>query len=212
MFALSTCIESILSVNVSANTIDFNLAPPSSQTELTGLVTRFASQTSNFTDSIKIGTTRIEKTYDIYSQLYMPAGFSSGIVEFAIHGHAILSTISGVLLIPMPSSVNFDHSYWTIGGSGSQYSYVESALQAGHAIFIYDRLSKRLALLSVSHPCANADILRSGVGKSSKPDGIKEVQISTEVEVAARLVDYLRGDSHSFKFTKVIGVGHSFGR
>jgi hypothetical protein len=52
----------------------------------------------------------------------------------------------------------------------------------------------------------------SGVGASSKPDGIKEVQTSTEVEIAARLVDYLRGDTHGFKFGKVVGVGHSFGR
>ncbi|KAF8219650.1 hypothetical protein L208DRAFT_1338747 [Tricholoma matsutake] len=170
--AQSGCIISTLPIQVSVDTIALNLDPPSNQTELTGILTRFASQTSNFTESIMNGTTKIEATYQIYTQLCVPDGFTGGIVELAIHG------------------INFDHSYWTIGGSGSQYNYVESALKAGHAILIYDRLS---------------------VGSSSKPDGIKEAQISTEIEIAAKLVDYLRSGEHGYQFGSIIGIGHSFG-
>jgi hypothetical protein len=42
--------------------------------------------------------------------------------------------------------------------------------------------------------------------------GIMEAQISTEVEVTARHVDYLRGNLHGYEFGNIIGVGHSFGR
>lgn len=86
--------------------------------------------------------------------------------------------------------VNFDHSYWNFGGEGSQYNYLETGLRSGHAVFIYDRL---------------------GTGHSSKPDGIKEIQLPTEVEVADRLIDHLRNGETGFKFGKVIGIGHSLG-
>lgn len=85
--AQSGCIISTLPIQVSVDTIALNLDPPSNQTELTGILTRFASQTSNFTESIMNGTTKIEATYQIYTQLCVPDGFTGGIVEFAIHGY-----------------------------------------------------------------------------------------------------------------------------
>jgi pimeloyl-ACP methyl ester carboxylesterase len=88
-------------------------------------------------------------------------------------------------------SIGFDHTYWSIGGSGSKYNYVEAALKAGHAILTYDRL---------------------GVGKSDKPNGIKEVQTPTQVEITTELVKYLRGKPNGQTFGRVIGIGHSFGR
>lgn len=70
-----------------------------------------------------------------------------------------------------------------------------------------------------------ANEILSGVGKSSKPDGIKEVQLSTEIEVAAALVNKLKCKDEECKATKgkldskidltnakFISVGHSFGR
>ena len=36
--------------------------------------------------------------------------------------------------------VNFDHTYWSFGGKGSKYNYVEAAVNAGYAVFSYDRL------------------------------------------------------------------------
>lgn len=64
--------------------------------------------------------------------------------------------------------------------------------------------------ISRCSPIANTSKL--GVGSSSKPDGIKEAQISTEIEIAAKLVDYLRSGEHGYQFGSIIGIGHSFGR
>ncbi|KAL0959021.1 hypothetical protein HGRIS_014332 [Hohenbuehelia grisea] len=83
--------------------------------------------------------------------------------------------------------INFDHSYWSFDGPGSKYNYVDAALKAGHAIFTYDRL---------------------GVGRSSKPNGITEVQISTEIAIAAALVDKVK---QKLQFKNIVGIGHSFG-
>lgn len=85
----------------------------------------------------------------------------------------------------------FDHTYWTLGGPGSKYNYVDAALNAGHAILVYDRL---------------------GTGKSDKPHGIKEVQTPTHVEIAVQLLGYLKGSEHGHSFDRFIGVGHSYGR
>lgn len=92
---------------------------------------------------------------------------------------------------PSCYSLGFDHTYWNLGGTGSKYNYVEAALKAGHAILIYDRL---------------------GIGKSDKPNGIKEVQIATEVEIAAQLGKYLQGKPQGQTFNRFIGIGHSYGR
>ncbi|TEB33759.1 hypothetical protein FA13DRAFT_1707982 [Coprinellus micaceus] len=86
--------------------------------------------------------------------------------------------------------IGFDHTYWNLGGSGSKYNYVEAALKAGHAILIYDRL---------------------GIGKSQKPNGIKEVQLPTEVEIAAQLVKHLKAGPQGQSWKRFVGVGHSFG-
>ena len=51
-----------------------------------------------------------------------------------------------------------------------------------------------------------------GVGKSAKPDGISKVQTATEVEIAAQLAKYLRGNPQGHNFSRVIGIGHSYGR
>jgi hypothetical protein len=81
LLALSTsmmlrCMNSSMPVKVSANTVDFNLSLPANQIELTGLLS-FASQTSNLTESIKKGTSKLEATYNIYTQLCVPEGFSA---------------------------------------------------------------------------------------------------------------------------------------
>ncbi|KDR71886.1 hypothetical protein GALMADRAFT_281702 [Galerina marginata CBS 339.88] len=86
--------------------------------------------------------------------------------------------------------INADHRYWTFGGPGSKNNYADVALKAGHAIFIYDRL---------------------GVGHSCKPDGIKEVQQATQIVIAAQLINYLKSGKSGHNFSRVIGIGHSFG-
>ncbi|EPQ50280.1 alpha/beta-hydrolase [Gloeophyllum trabeum ATCC 11539] len=82
-----------------------------------------------------------------------------------------------------------DHRYWDFGGRGSKYNYVDAALASGHAVLLYDRL---------------------GVGKSAKPSGL-EVQLATDVAVAAGLVDHLRKGVSGYSFGSVVAVAHSFG-
>lgn len=84
--------------------------------------------------------------------------------------------------------IGFDRSYWDLAPG---YSYVDVAAAAGYAVFFYDRL---------------------GVGASSKEDPIKTIQSPLELEILNALVIQLRGGSiGSFKFSTVVGVGHSFG-
>lgn len=82
--------------------------------------------------------------------------------------------------------INFDHSYWEFGYS-KEYNFIEAANKAGYAVLTYDRL---------------------GVGQSDKPDGIDVVQSSTEVEILHQFIQQSRA---SKKYSKVLGIGHSFG-
>ncbi|CAE6389761.1 unnamed protein product [Rhizoctonia solani] len=82
--------------------------------------------------------------------------------------------------------INFDHSYWEFGYS-KEYNFIEAANKAGYAVLTYDRL---------------------GVGQSDKPDGIDVVQSSTEVEILHQIIQQSR---KSKKYSKVLGIGHSFG-
>jgi hypothetical protein len=83
--------------------------------------------------------------------------------------------------------INFDKQYWDIPGS----SYVEAAVEAGYATFSYDRL---------------------GVGASDHPDPIQVVQSGLQVEIAHQLIQSLRsGSIRNESFSKVVGVGHSYG-
>ncbi|KAF8631705.1 hypothetical protein AX17_005037 [Amanita inopinata Kibby_2008] len=168
-----SCTESVVAVTVSVQAASLTLMPPQNQAELTGFATRFASQRSNVTEEAGVSQMYdLNAQYDIWTKLCVPQGFNNGTLQFAIHG------------------INFDHSYWEFGGDGSQYNYVDMAVAAGHAIFIYDRL---------------------GVGQSSKPDGINEVQRSTEIGVATELLKFLKRGSTGLTFSKVIAIGHSFG-
>lgn len=67
--------------------------------------------------------------------------------------------------------VGLGHRYWSWGGPGSRYNYLEAAISEGHAIFSYNRL---------------------GVGLSSTLNGIEEVQFATQVQIAATLVESLK--------------------
>jgi pimeloyl-ACP methyl ester carboxylesterase len=86
--------------------------------------------------------------------------------------------------------IGFDHTYWNLGGNGSENNYVESAITAGRSILIYDAL---------------------GVGLSSTPDGIMVVQRSADIEIAAALVQALKTGWDGCQFGKVVGVGHGYG-
>ncbi|KAF5335742.1 hypothetical protein D9611_009647 [Ephemerocybe angulata] len=167
------CSDVLLPVSVTAQNAVLNITAPHNQQELTDFIAQFTSLTSNSTTQIIGAPVTNNATYKIWTELCLPTKQdSANTVEFAVHG------------------INFDHTYWNFGGPGSKYNYVDSALKAGHAILIYDRL---------------------GTGKSDKPDGIKEVQTATEVEIAAQLVKFLRGNPFGSRFNRIIGIGHSYG-
>lgn len=80
-----------------------------------------------------------------------------------------------------------DHRYWDFAPG---YSYVDAAAAEGMATFSYDRL---------------------GTGLSDHPDPLLEAQGSAGAEVLHEVVTLLRSGALNFKFSKIIGVGHSFG-
>lgn len=94
---------------------------------------------------------------------------------------------SGAVQI-LTHGIGFDKSYWDVGPG---YSYVDAAASNGSTTFLYDRL---------------------GVGLSDHPDPIQVVQTGFEIAILHELTQMLRnGTFASTKFSKVTGVGHSFG-
>ncbi|KAF7116130.1 hypothetical protein CNMCM5793_004150 [Aspergillus hiratsukae] len=85
--------------------------------------------------------------------------------------------------------IGFGQNYWDFAAPSN--SYIDSAAQAGQVTFSYDRL---------------------GVGESSHPDPIQIVQGPAQVSIAHALVGLLRdGELSATNFSRVIGVGHSYG-
>ncbi|KAF7980111.1 hypothetical protein HWV62_39523 [Athelia sp. TMB] len=111
--------------------------------------------------------------------------------------------ISGTLCTPKAGEKNASHvqllihgvgadsSYWDFSPS-EEYSYVRASAAAGIATFRYDRL---------------------GTGLSEKPaDSYTIVQSPLELAIAQKFASMLRaGKIGNTKFTKVVGVGHSYG-
>jgi hypothetical protein len=211
------CIEKVVRVHITADTMDIQIPTPRDQSQLTSLITEITSQTSNITSSVKKGP-ELDTAYDIWAQLCVPAKFprdGKGILEFAIHGYEVtildlhsdsyLSFVESTSIIRTGTLVGQDHSttmlmrLWRL--------VMPSLFTTGSVSFQF-----RVRLYRIS-----VDELQPGVGKSSKPDGIKEVQLSTEIEVAAALVQNLK-TRQDFDFqseynkAKIIGVGHSYGR
>jgi alpha-beta hydrolase superfamily lysophospholipase len=85
------------------------------------------------------------------------------------------------------AGMTYAHTYWT-GPGGPDGGYVRSALTAGTAVFVFDRI---------------------GIGESDKPPA-DQVTLDAEATVAHQLVTALR-DGELGRFPRVVGVGHSFG-
>ncbi|KAF8901331.1 hypothetical protein CPB84DRAFT_1962043 [Gymnopilus junonius] len=166
------CQQATIPVKITAQPRVITLPPPKNQSELTGLITNMTSLRSNFTTNVVHGQRNLTATYDIWTFLCLPSNNNASIVEFAIHG------------------ITLDHTYWNFGGEGSPHNYANVALNAGHAVFLFDRL---------------------GAGKSSKPDGIEALQEDTKIEVAVELVKYIRKGRTGHHFQQIIGIGHSYG-
>jgi hypothetical protein len=84
------------------------------------------------------------------------------------------------------AGMTYAHTYWT--GPGLDSGYVRSALAAGTAVFVFDRI---------------------GIGASDKPPA-DQVTLDTEATVTHQLVTALR-DGELGRFARVVGVGHSYG-
>ncbi|KAF8901343.1 hypothetical protein CPB84DRAFT_1962051 [Gymnopilus junonius] len=166
------CQQATIPVKITARPRVISLSPPKNQSELTGIITNLTSTPSNFTTNVVHGQRNLTATYDIWTLLCLPPNANASTVEFTIHGSFL------------------DHTYWNFGGEGSPYNYADVALNAGHAVFLYDRL---------------------GAGKSSKPNGIEVLQEDTEIEIAAELIKYIRRGRTGHHFQQIIGIGHSYG-
>ncbi|KAH6908968.1 Alpha/Beta hydrolase protein [Coprinopsis sp. MPI-PUGE-AT-0042] len=117
------CSTTILPISVNAINKELKITAPKTQFELTGFATRFNSETSNVTAEVVGGDVPNNKTYNIWTQLCLPATQDEKkTVEITVHGYG------------------FDHQYWNFGGPGSKYNYVEAALKSGHGVLIFDRL------------------------------------------------------------------------
>lgn len=82
-----TCTESVIPISITAQTTVLKISPPANQTELSGYTGLMSSLTSNFTTDVVDGKTTLNASYNIWSELCVPAGFKAGgTVELAIHG------------------------------------------------------------------------------------------------------------------------------
>ncbi|KZT59586.1 alpha/beta-hydrolase [Calocera cornea HHB12733] len=87
--------------------------------------------------------------------------------------------------------IAFDSSYWDLPYQPQNYSYVYAAAQAGYTTFRYDRL---------------------GTGKSDFPSGYHVVQTPTDLQILLAFLDLLHeGKIGGKAYSKVVGVGHSYG-
>ena len=169
---LAVCVSGTVPVKAVTNkNLMFNFPLPANQSQVTETFVEFTISSSLFLQSIAAGTQNVSGTYDIGATLCTPANETKpSSVQFLTHG------------------LSFDRTYWDFV---SGYSYVDVAIESGHAAFFYDRL---------------------GVGLSSKPDPLNVVQAPLELEIANELITMLRdGDLGNVKFSTVVGVGHSFG-
>ncbi|KAF8888598.1 hypothetical protein BD779DRAFT_1672262 [Infundibulicybe gibba] len=173
------CTDMMFPVSISAEAARLNISKPADQVALTAFVTTFLAEPPRLSlvwtqlrQLIKYGPSCVFRTTSVmmvcWSLLYM--GIANVLLCRWLEANGT-------------DSIGFDHSYWIFGGEGSPYNYVEAAITAGHAIFIFDRLG-------------------------NKPDGIREVQFQTEVEVANQLLECL---PKKLSFGEIVGVGHSFG-
>ncbi|KZT36201.1 alpha/beta-hydrolase [Sistotremastrum suecicum HHB10207 ss-3] len=167
------CRTLTIPVHVNVQVPLINIPVPANQSVVTNILQEFLTISANFVEDHITGTQTIDAHYRIFGQLCSPHGAGSGgTLELATHG------------------IGLDHTYWALGGDKSPNNYAASAVNAGHSIFLYDRI---------------------GTGQSSKPDGIQQVQIGVQAEVAHELVQFFRNGSAHVSFDRVVGVGHSLG-
>ena len=165
------CISGVVDVTASANNVHINSQEPADQVAVTELILELLSGNSTVAEKLVGRKNPVTGTYGIYSQLCFPNGsINATSIQFLTHGFFC------------------DRNYWNIA---PDYSYVDSAAQAGYTTFLYDRL---------------------GTGLSDHPDPVQTVQGPLHVAIAHELIQLLRtGGIASHTFEHVVGVSHSFG-
>ncbi|KAF2757450.1 alpha/beta-hydrolase [Pseudovirgaria hyperparasitica] len=127
----AVCVRGIIPVEaVSPMNVHFNYDVPANQSVLTQTFVSMVTPGSPFMQQIMGGTNSVSGTYNIYSELCLPAGNAQPkAVQFLTHG------------------IGFNHLYWDYAPG---YSYVDAAIDKGFATFNYDRLGTGLS----THPDA----------------------------------------------------------
>ncbi|KAG9086476.1 hypothetical protein FRC06_003067 [Ceratobasidium sp. 370] len=179
-----TCSQARVPVTVNVATTDVRISKPATQGALTGFMANYWSTGSTVSQQAMPRNpdgSPPRKTTQATYNVFTQLCIPDGWKD------------GGVVHVGT-HGINFDHSYWEFGYS-KEYNYIEAATKAGYAVFTHDRLGKW-------YPNYR------GVGQSDKPDGLSEVQAATEVEIMHQLIQNLR---QTGKFSKVVGIGHSFG-
>ncbi|CAF9906546.1 MAG: hypothetical protein GOMPHAMPRED_004777 [Gomphillus americanus] len=119
------CVNNTVTVNLSANNVNFNISAPKSQYEVTMMVQFLARQGQNATDRLASGFHSVNGTYTISTQFCRPDNMtgSNPVVQVLTHG------------------VGFDKTYWDLSYDNYNYSYVNQATDTyGYCTLSYDRL------------------------------------------------------------------------
>ncbi|PCG89342.1 Hypothetical protein PENO1_105250 [Penicillium occitanis (nom. inval.)] len=118
----AACITGKIPVGVTANVTNWAVDVPSNQLATTDFVDIATSTAFSDLDELIEGTQLLQKTYNIWVELCVPAQ------QAQIQNQSIQILTHGAVL---------DHTYWDFT---SGYSYVDAAAQAGLVTLNYDRL------------------------------------------------------------------------
>ncbi|KAF2770798.1 alpha/beta-hydrolase [Teratosphaeria nubilosa] len=184
------CRSLDIPVSVMAPTAIYDIPPTSNDQEATAWAIWDADRTNPHDYLNIVQNTSTSDTFNIHANLCIPkSSGKTNILQIATHGIA------------------FDSRYWDVELQPDTHSYVEAALQAGYAVFTYDRL---------------------GTGQSDRPNAYTVVQGPVELEILRQLTLMARDGSlytlaanqHNYTIpaftsltppSKVVHVGHSWG-
>ncbi|KAF7980110.1 hypothetical protein HWV62_39521 [Athelia sp. TMB] len=158
------------------------LSPNISESLLSRVWIDFVVSTSTSSSASNFSDSFARKTKKLVSGSYAISGTLCTPKAGAKHASHVQLLVHGI---------GFDSSYWDFSSS-EEYSYVRASAAAGISTFRYDRL---------------------GTGLSEKPaDSYGIVQSPLELAIAQQFASMLRaGKIGNTKFTKILGVGHSYG-
>lgn len=208
-----TCSQQRVPVTVTAENTVISMSKPAKQGALTGFLANYWATGSttgakviphNVDGSLPRKT--VKGTYNIWTQLCMPNGWKDGgVAHIGIHGYVLTCCPAIFRLFSNDSS----GSTLTIrtGSLDTRRSTTISRLRTRLDMpYSPTIVWVRLLLSGFTRPKLTSFVV--GVGQSDKPDGLDVVQSAMEVEILHTLIQNMRS---SGKFSKVVGIGHSYG-